>query len=1153
MLKFLPNFPLQKPGERFAIGSLHGASLSLAIDTLLQTTKGFLLVITPDAAQSNRLERELPFFSAEQWPVYTFPDWEILPYDHFSPHPDIISERMATLYKLSRLSKGILFVSISTLMHRLPPQDYLEAHSFVIQRGQHIDLESFKISLEKAGYHLVSQVMAHGEYAMRGAILDVFPMGSKTPYRLDLFDEVVDTLRTFDPETQRTAEVIDEVRLLPAHEFPLTENAIAQFRQNWRTHFQGNPLNSTLYESVSRGEAAMGIEYYLPLFFSQTNTLFDYLPSHTAIATIGDIYTAAQHFLEEVNTRYEQLRHDIHRPILPPPALFQPVETLFSNLKKFPQYQLKIEKLGAENQKYINFPAQSPPTFQIDHTAAQPLDPVANWLVATSQRVLFCVETAGRREVVTNLLSNIAVSPKFYTSWTDFLTDTAPIGIAIALLEQGLALENPAITLITESQLFGPQVMQRRLRKRQERTADAIVRDLSELTVGMPVVHLDHGIGRYCGLQIIKTGEYEAEYLVLSYQGEAKLYVPVSCLHLISRYTSADERHAPLHKLGSGQWEKVKRKAREKIRDVAAELLHIYALRAAQSGFSFQKPDQHYAAFAASFLFETTPDQQKAIDAVIDDMTSSRCMDRVVCGDVGFGKTEVAMRAAFLATQSHKQVAVLVPTTLLAEQHLHTFQDRFANWPIRIEAMSRFRTKNEQTTILADLKEGKVDIVIGTHKLLQPTVQFKSLSLLIVDEEHRFGVTQKERIKAMRAEVDLLTLTATPIPRTLNMALTSIRDLSIIATPPAKRLSVKTFVREYNNALVREAVMRETLRGGQVYFLHNAVETIEGIGAELQTLLPEARIGIAHGQMRELELERIMADFYHQRFNVLVCTTIIESGIDIPTANTMIIRRADRLGLAQLHQLRGRVGRSHHQAYAYLLTPPTDALTPDAKKRLAAIASLEDLGSGFQLAAQDLEIRGAGELLGDEQSGHIQELGFSLYMSLLEETVAALKTGKESLLDKPLQTGTEIDFKVPALIPEDYLPDVQTRLIFYKRIANAQDQNTLDDLIAEMIDRFGSLPTPTQNLIKITTLKLFSEPLGVRKIHVSGHKGTIEFTPDPNIDRLALIRLIQKQPQRYQFSGTEKLHLLAVSGENLEDKIQDVTALLKQLRRQYLY
>jgi transcription-repair coupling factor (superfamily II helicase) len=1145
MPSLLPPFLLQKPGERLSIGTLQGASLHLAIDALIQAVDGFLLIVTPDAAQANRIARELPFFSQTQLPRYVFPDWETLPYDHFSPHPDIISERMATLYQLPRVQKGILFVSVSTLMHRLPPQSYLEGQSFVIQRGQQMDPTQFKLSLEKSGYHFVSQVMAHGEYAMRGSLLDVFPMGSQVPYRLDFLDDEIDSIRTFDPETQRTAEIISSVQLLPAHEFPLTEEAVAQFRQNWRRHFHGNPLNCPLYESVSRFEAAAGIEYYLPLFFENTQTLFDYLPKKTVVVSVGAVREATAQVWSEIEARYAQLRHDVQRPILPPTELFQPVEALFSAFKTFPQYQLQKEAV-VEKAAAINFSTQAPITFQIQHTEKNPWQPLDNWLQSTTQRVLFCAETAGRLEVLTTLLHAIHVLPVRYTAWTDFLADTAPVGITIAPIEEGFSLENPAVTLITESQLFGPQVMQRRLRKSAGKTSDAVVRDLTELHVGMPVVHIEYGIGRYVGLQIIQTGEYETEYLVLEYRDAAKLYVPVSCLHLISRYTGSDVEHAPLHKLGSGQWEKVRRRACEKIRDVAAELLHIYALRAAQSGFVFQKPDAQYAAFSASFAFETTPDQQKTIESIIDDMASPRCMDRVVCGDVGFGKTEVSMRAAFLAVQSNKQVAVLVPTTLLAEQHLHSFQDRFAQWPVRIEALSRFRTAREQTKILKEVEEGKVDILIGTHKLLQPNIHFKSLGLLIVDEEHRFGVSQKERIKALRAEVDLLTLTATPIPRTLNMALASIRDLSIIATPPAKRLSVKTFVHEYNHSMIREAVMRETSRGGQVYFLHNEVETIARIAEELQTLMPEIRLGIAHGQMRESQLGRIMADFYHQRFNVLLCTTIVESGIDIPTANTIIIRRADRFGLAQLHQLRGRVGRSHHQAYAYLLTPPKNALTPDAKKRLAAIESLEALGSGFLLASQDLEIRGAGELLGDEQSGHIQELGFSLYMTLLEETVAALKAGKEPMLEKPLQTGVEIDMQVPALIPDHYLPDVHTRLILYKRIANARDKNTLDDLYAEMTDRFGFIPLQTQNLFKMAALKLLAEPLGIKKLHVRADKGMLEFSSNPKINMPALIDLIQKKPHIYKLSGTEKLHFI-VQGDILEEKIKHVQEVLLRL------
>ena len=1138
--------PPQKQGERFSIGSLHGASLSLVIDQIARASNNLILVVTPDMMQAHHLARELAFFNQTQYPIHHFPDWEILPYDHFSPHPDIISERISTLFQLQTLKEGILFTSVNTALHRLAPKSYLLANSFSVKCGQSLNIAQFRLNLEKSGYHFVSQVIAHGEYTVRGSIIDVFPMGSDLPYRIDLLDTDIDTLRTFDPETQRTLEKTDNIQLLPAHEFPLTEAAIARFRQNWRDHFEGNPLKSAIYESVIRQEAATGIEYYLPLFFEKTQTLFDYLPEHCSIIVIGDTYSTAQQFLEETERRYEQLRHNQARPILPPAYLFQPIETFFGELKKFPQYHLSSHTLS-EKISHANFPAQIPIHFQIDHTAEHPFSPVQQWLSNHQGRTLFCAETTGRREVLIQLLNHISIFPKPYDSWHDFLIDDAPTGIAVTPLEIGFSLPKTNIHLITESQLFGKQVKQRRLRKKSEKTLDAIVRDLTELKIGSPVVHIDHGVGRYQGLETIKTGDDEAEYLILVYHDDAKLYVPVTALHLIGRYTGMDPEHAPLHKLGSGQWEKTKRKAREKIRDVAAELLNIYAQRAAKSGFIFKKPDTHYTAFESTFPFEVTPDQQKAIDAVIDDMTSSRCMDRVICGDVGFGKTEVAMRAAFLAVQSNKQVAILVPTTLLAEQHLHTFQDRFSKWPIRIEALSRFRTPQEQKQILKELEIGKVDIVIGTHKLLQPTVQFQSLGLLIIDEEHRFGVHQKERIKAVRMEVDLLALTATPIPRTLNMALVSIRDLSIIATPPAKRLSVKTFIHEYDHALIREAIMRETLRGGQVYFLHNQVETIHRIAEELQQLLPETRIGIAHGQMRESELERIMADFYHQRFNVLICTTIIESGIDIPTANTIIIRRADRFGLAQLHQLRGRVGRSHHQAYAYLLTPEMSLLNNDAKKRLTAIESLEDLGSGFLLATQDLEIRGAGELLGDNQSGHIHELGFSLYMSLLEETIEALKSGKEPLFEKSLKTTAEVDFKVPTFIPDHYMGDIQTRLIFYKRITNATQPDMLNDLKAEMIDRFGLLPTQTQHLFKLAQLKCAIAPFDIQKLHATTDKCRIEFFENPRINISAMIELIQKQPRRYQLLSKNKLQF-TINGETLDEKIQEVTKVLDGLK-----
>lgn len=1132
-----------KPGMKTSFGDLKGASISWAIYSAAKSAAQPLVLIAPDVATANQVERELRFFRGDNdLIILNFPDWETLPYDQFSPHPDIISDRLKAFDQLLQLSKGIVIVAVSTLIQRLAPKEYLQATHFSLKTGQQLIIQTFSERLASAGYHNVAQVMQHGEYAIRGSIIDIFPMGSSLPFRIDLLDDEIDSLRSFDVETQRTLQVIEAINLLPAHEFPLDADGISHFRQAWREKFTANPLQSPLYQSVSQGQSPAGIEYYLSLFFDHTASFFDYLKSGTLIALLEDIYPSATRFSQEINERYEQLRWDVERPILPPNEVFLSTEQLFAEIGNFPQLQFQAEPVTPKNNNH-NFATHMPPELFTEHQAAQPLQRLSQWLESHEERVLFVAETAGRRDVLENLLSELKLSPKFFPHWQNFLADKVRYGITVAPLDRGIYLTDPPLVIIAESQLFGQQVMQRRLRKRHGQDAEFIVRDLTELKIGAPVVHIDHGVGRYLGLQTIKTGDRDVEYLSLEYADNAKLYVPISSLHLISRYSAAEVEHAPLHRLGSGQWDKVKRKATEKLRDVAAELLHIYAQRAAKQGFSFAAPDHNYTAFATAFPFETTPDQQQAIDQVIADMVSTRCMDRVVCGDVGFGKTEVAMRAAFIAVQSHKQVGVLVPTTLLAEQHLHSFQDRFAKWPVRIEAISRFRSAAEQHKIIEELQQGKIDIIIGTHKLLQENVKFKQLGLLVVDEEHRFGVRQKERIKAMRAEVDLLTLTATPIPRTLNMALASIRDLSIIATPPAKRLSVKTFVRQHNKSLVREAILREVLRGGQVYFLHNEVQTIERMAHELQEQLPEVRIGVAHGQMRESSLEQVMVDFYHQRFNVLLATTIIESGIDIPNANTIIMNRADRLGLAQLHQLRGRVGRSHHQAYAYLLIPQPDLITPDAKKRLEAIESLENLGAGFMLANYDLEIRGAGELLGEEQSGHIHEIGFSLYMELLEETLAALKAGKDPLLEKPLHQGTEIDLKVAALIPENYLPDVHTRLMLYKRISNAKTEAQLDDLQVEMIDRFGLLPPAAKNLFRIAELKLKAQPLGIRKIDAGSEEGLLEFIPNPPINAANLIQLIQKQPQRYKLVGSEKLRF-NFTAENIEQKIKFICELI---------
>ena len=939
-----PKFSV-KAGERTSWGRLYGSSFGLVIKSAAQSHAGPLVIITNDSAEATRLEYELKFYIGQDQdlPILTFPDWETLPYDVFSPHQDIISERLATLYQLPDLQRGILIVPITTLMVRLAPREFLESNSLVLEVGQTLDIERLRQRLDTGGYQYVSAVYEHGEFAVRGSLVDLFPMGSSVPYRIDLFDNEVESIRTFDPETQRSMDKVDQIRLLPAKEFSLNEQGIAQFRQAFRTTFEGDPQATTIYKEVSKGIASAGIEYYLPLFFSHTSILFDYLPAQSLLLYIDGMETSADKFWQTVNQRYEQLRHNIERPLLKPGALFLQTNEVFANQRQYPQVRLQHFELEDGTGVY-NFATATPPKLTLDIRAPHPTDPLKHFIDSFDGRILFVAETTGRRETLLELLRGCDLYPVSYTHWQTFLEADTPIGIAVAPLEKGLLLDDPRIAVIAEPQLFGEQAMQRRRRKAKTRDADAVVRNLAELNIGSPVVHEDHGVGRYLGLQKLKIGDIEAEYLTLEYAGGDKLYVPVSSLHLISRYTGTAPDQAPLHKLGSGQWERAKRKASEKVRDVAAELLEIYARREARKGFAYPI-DEQYSAFATTFPFEETPDQEEAIHGVLADMRSERPMDRLVCGDVGFGKTEVAIRAAFIAVQAGKQVAILVPTTLLAQQHYQNFKDRFADWPIQVEALSRFRSKKEQDKIIHGLKEGTVDIIIGTHKLLQEGVKYKNLGLVIIDEEHRFGVRQKERFKALRAEMDVLTLTATPIPRTLNMSLSGMRDLSIIATPPARRLAIKTFISRWNDTLIQEACQREIKRGGQVYFVHNNVETIEKTAQEIQTLVPDAGVHFAHGQMREQELEQVMLDFYHQRFNILVCTTIIETGIDVPNANTIIINRADRFGLAQLYQLRGRVGRSHHQAYAYLVVPERNAMTADAVKRLEAIESIHDLGT----------------------------------------------------------------------------------------------------------------------------------------------------------------------------------------------------------------
>lgn len=1125
-------------------GNLPGAALSLAIAESASSAKRFTLLLTADSQSAERLKEELAFFAPEL-PVLHFPDWETLPYDVFSPHQDIISQRIAALYQLPELTHGVLVVPITTALHRLAPKRFLLGSSLVLDVGQKLDVEQMRSRLEAAGYRCVDTVYEHGEFAVRGALIDLYPMGSALPYRIDLFDDEIETLRTFDPENQRSIEKVDSVRLLPAREFPVKKESVTGFRARFRERFDVDFRRCPVYQDLSTGITPAGIEYYLPLFFDETSTLFDYLPEDTQVFSLPGIEQAAEQFWKDVRNRFEERRVDPERPLLPPTDLFVPVEDCFSRLKLWPRVVASQEDvetgIGRER-----FPASPLPELAIEAKASEPLGALRRFLDEFPGRVLFTAESAGRREVLLELLARLKLRPQEVDGWPAFLQSKERLAISIAPLDDGLLLQQPQLALIAESPLFGQRIMQRRRREKTRDAGENVIKNLTELREGAPVVHIDHGVGRYQGLITLEIEGQSAEFLQLQYAEEAKLYVPVASLHLIARYTGSDDALAPLHRLGSETWQKAKRKAAEQVRDVAAELLDIYARRAAREGYAFQDPQLDYDTFSAGFPFEETPDQQAAIEAVRADMLAPKPMDRLICGDVGFGKTEVAMRAAFIAVHSGRQVAVLVPTTLLAQQHYNSFRDRFADWPVRVEVMSRFKSAKEIQGAAQELAEGKVDILIGTHKLLQEDVKFTNLGLVIIDEEHRFGVRQKEQLKALRSEVDILTLTATPIPRTLNMAVAGMRDLSIIATPPARRLSVRTFVMEANKPTIKEALLRELLRGGQVYYLHNDVKTIEKCAADLAELVPEARIGIGHGQMRERELEQVMGDFYHKRFNVLVASTIIETGIDVPSANTIIIERADKFGLAQLHQLRGRVGRSHHQAYAYLLTPPRKQMTPDAEKRLEAIANAQDLGAGFVLATHDLEIRGAGELLGDGQSGQIQAVGFTLYMEMLERAVKAIQKGEQPNLDQPLGGGPEINLRIPALIPEDYLPDVHARLILYKRIANAADEDGLNELQVEMIDRFGLLPDAAKHLIRLTLLKLQAEKLGITKIDAGPQGGRIEFAADTPVDPMALIKLIQTQPKRYKFEGAT-VFKFQVPMERPEERFNTLEALLERL------
>ncbi len=1143
-----PDLPLPKrQGERRDWRNLAGAAEALAVAEAALRADALVVAVAGSPQEASGLVEEIRFFLGDAIPTLAFPDWETLPYDVFSPHQDIVSERLGTLYRLPRLDRGVLVVPAATLMQRLAPKGWLESRCLQFHPGDPLRLEEMRERLDAGGYRCVTEAAEPGEFAVRGSILDLFPMGSDTPYRIDLFDDEVETIRRFDPETQRSTGRVSAIELLPGREHPTGEEGISRFRQAFRVRFEGDPNRSLIYRDVSEGRLPGGIEYYLPLFFDETATLFDYLPESVLMVRLADTDPATEAFWSQVRERYEQRGGDRDRPVLPPEEIFLEPDGLRAELNA--RRQLALHRSDDE-QRGTRADASALPDLAVRAQAGEPLAALKGFLDRFDGRVLFTAESAGRRQGLLDRLQRAGLRIEPADNWAAFLRSNAQLVLTLGPLQHGAVLHGEAsCAVIPEFALYGERARQQRRRTGGAAATDpaAIIRDLSDLRPGAPVVHEDHGVGRYIGLQSLEAGGLTTEFLTLEYAGGDRLYVPVAALDRVSRYTGAEGDEAPLHRLGGDQWEKARRRAAKRARDVAAELLDLYARRAAREGTACAIDDESYRAFAEAFPFEETPDQQAAIAAVLDDLRAGQAMDRVVCGDVGFGKTEVAMRAAFAGVQAGRQVAVLVPTTLLAQQHFQNFSDRFADWPVTIEELSRFRNKKDQEAVLGKLAGGEVDIVIGTHKLLGKEVRFRNLGLVIIDEEHRFGVQQKERLKRLRAEVDVLTLTATPIPRTLNMSLAGVRDLSIIATPPERRLAVKTFVNQWDDGLIREACQRELKRGGQIYFLHNEVRTIERMARQLEELLPEARIGVAHGQMRERDLERVMLDFYHRRFDILLCTSIIESGIDVPTANTIIIHRADRFGLAQLHQLRGRVGRSHHRAYAYLIAPPQPAMTPDAVKRLEAISQLEDLGVGFALASHDLEIRGAGELLGAEQSGQIQEIGFTLYSQLLERAVRDLKEGREPALESSLeQEGTEVDLRLPALLPADYLPDVHTRLVQYKRISAARTDEGLDALQVEMIDRFGLLPEPVRNLFRIASLKLRAESLGISKVEAGGESGVLSFGNRPGVDPARIVALVQQQPNVYRLDDRQRLHFHVAMVEP-EDRFRVVEDLLDAL------
>jgi transcription-repair coupling factor (superfamily II helicase) len=1120
-----------------------------------------MVIFCAQAQEAQRLLEEIPAF-APQLKTRLLPDWEILPYDHFSPHQDLVSERLATLYELLNGSCDIVLVPVTTALQRLGPPDFLSGHTFFFKQGDKLNEAALKLQLQQAGYDPVSAVIRPGEYSIRGGLFDLFPMGSNLPYRLDLFGDEIEQIRAFDPDTQRSLYPVKEVRLLPGHEFPFDDASRTAFRGRWREVFEGDPSRCSIYKDANLGIPSAGIESYLPLFFEEKSNLFDYFPRSgdpVWLVSIGDAEETIKGFWKDTLSRYEFLKHDLDRPILPPKELFLDVDEFFTTSK--PYARLTLEKDSVKKGQFL-----AVPDIAVHRRDADPINLLRKVVASENIRVLVCSDSAGRKESIRQLFdesNSVAgldgkplyeLKPEGFDSIADFIKSDSLFGLVIAPLFNGFSWPAENLLFITEAELFTTTARQRRKGKASENAdPDMLFKDLSELKIGDPVVHAEHGIGRYQGLVLLnlappKEAPIFEEFLHLQYAGEATLYVPVQQLEMVTRYAGSDPDSAPLHQLGSGQWDKAKRKAAQQIRDTAAELLSLYAARAIRKGHAFEFSAHDYAAFAESFGFEETPDQANAIAAVIGDMTSGTPMDRLVCGDVGFGKTEVALRASFIAVMGGKQVAILAPTTLLAEQHVATWKDRFADWPVRIVELSRFKTTKEINASLEAIAKGEADIIIGTHKLLSKETQFANLGLVIVDEEHRFGVRQKDALKALRAEVDILTLTATPIPRTLGMAMEGLREFSIIATAPQKRLAIKTFVRREGDGVIREAVLREIKRGGQVYFLHNEVETIQNRKHALQELIPEARISVAHGQMHERELESVMREFVTQRTNILLCTTIIETGIDVPTANTIIMHRADKFGLAQLHQLRGRVGRSHHQAYAYLLVPDPEALSKQAQLRLNAIQAMEELGSGFYLAMHDLEIRGAGEVLGDKQSGEIHEIGFQLYTEMLNRAVKSLRSGKEPDLLSPLQATTDVNLGVPALLPEDYCPDVHERLSLYKRFASTHDFSELMGLREELVDRFGDLPDQAKSFYETHRLRLEMTDFGIKKIDATPASIQIQFIPNPPIDPMKIIQLIQSS-KYIQLNGQDKLKVLPQKDREFEKLEQRLDAIRNILRR----